>query len=165
MPKIILIAHNIRSCHNVGSVLRTADGFNVLRVYLTGYTPYPKAVNDPRMPHEANKIHQQIRKTALGAEESLSWDHAQDILKVIKGLRNDGYQIAALEQTPSSVHLNTFTPIEKIALIVGNEVNGLEKTVLDTSDIHLEIPMRGQKESFNVSVAAGIALYALSFST
>lgn len=163
MLEIILIAHEIRSTHNVGSMLRTADGLGVNNVYLTGYTPYPKSKNDPRLPHLANKITKQIAKTALGAEKMSNITHEEDIIKVIQELKSQGYQIIACEQAKSSISLGNYTPSSKVAVIVGNEVKGLDKNILDVVDKVVEIPMQGQKESYNVSVSAAIALYHLTY--
>lgn len=162
MPRIVLIAHNLRSCLNVGSLLRTADGLGIQHVYLTGYTPYPASENDPRMPHLARQITNRINKSALGAEHMVPWSHTDDIEPVIAQLRADGYHVVALEQTKQSVPLDQFHSDKSIALIVGREVEGVESDVLALCDQVIEIPMQGQKESFNVSIAAAIALYALS---
>jgi len=159
--KIILVVHNVRSAHNVGSVLRTADGLGLEAVYLTGYTPYPPSPNDQRLPHLAQKAGRQIHKTALGAEVAVRWQHEPDITKAIDKLRTAGYIVAALEQTNKSINLADFKPPDRLALVVGSEVGGLEKAVLELCDVHLQIPMSGQKESFNVSIAAAIALYHL----
>ncbi len=160
---INVIAHNIRSIYNIGSILRTADGFGVDKVYCTGYTPYPTQPNDSRLPHLSSKITKQISKTALGAEQSVQCVFAADVLKLIDSLNRDGYQIIALEQTANSVMLPHFRPAgAKIALLLGEEVNGINNELLKKCDIAIEIPMSGKKESFNVSVATGIALYAIS---
>lgn len=161
---LVLIAHNLRSCHNVGSLLRTAEGLGVSNVYLTGYTPYPMKKNDERMPHIAAKVHKQIQKTALGAEESVSWTHEADIFNAIAYLRISNYTIAALEQRDQSIDLTEWTPTPSIALIVGRETEGIEPEVLKACDITLEIPMSGKKESFNVVQAAAMALYHCRFS-
>ncbi len=161
MRAIVLIAHDIRSTHNVGSLLRTADGLGISRIYFTGYTPYPVETNDSRLPHIAHKLHRQIHKTALGAEDSVHWQHEEDIHVVITKLRAEGYRIAALEQTPDSIALPRYTPPEQIALLLGREVEGIEQTLLSLVDDTLEIPMFGSKESFNVVQAAAIALYQL----
>ena len=153
--------HNVRSTHNVGSILRTADGLGLEEVYLTGYTPYPPAQNDQRLPHLAQKAGRQIHKTALGAENTVRWQHESDITKAIDKLRAAGYGIAALEQTEKSINLADFKPPDKLVLVVGSEVGGLDKKILELCDSHLQIPMSGKKESFNVAVAAAIALYHL----
>jgi tRNA G18 (ribose-2'-O)-methylase SpoU len=163
MRDIILIAHNLRSCHNVGSLLRTAEGLGVREVILSGYTPYPSTASDTRLPHLASKIDKQIHKTALGAESSQLWRHAEDINSTLDELRKDGYLIAAIEQSPDSVTINTFTAPDKIALLVGREVEGVEPEVLARMDRILEIPMFGSKESFNVVQAAAMALYHCRF--
>jgi 23S rRNA (guanosine2251-2'-O)-methyltransferase len=163
MTTIVLIAHNLRSSHNVGSLLRTAEGLGVSRVVLSGYTPYPNQEHDERLPHIAQKITHQIVKTALGAELSQSWQHSEDISQVIKELRDEGFKIAAVEQTQTSITLPSFAPPEKLAIILGREVEGLEVEVLELCDYSLEIPMFGAKESFNVVQAAAMTLYHCRF--
>ncbi len=160
MPEIIIIAHNIRSTHNVGAIFRTAEGFGIHKIILSGYTPYPKLAKDTRLPHISEKLTAQIHKTALGAEEIVPFEHQEtpDLLS----LKQNGYRIVGLEQDDSSIDLRKYIPSEKIALILGEEVHGIEATLLDECEDILEIPMVGKKESFNVSVAAGIALYALT---
>lgn len=164
MRQIILIAHNLRSCHNVGSLLRTAEGLGVDKVILTGYTPYPLRAGDSRLPHEAVKINRQISKTALGADEHIAWEQQPSIEVVIDMLRRDGWTLAAVEQARGSIALPDFTPPSKVALLVGREVEGVEIDVLKLMDAVLEIPMFGQKESFNVVQAAAMALYHCRFS-
>lgn len=160
MSEIIVIAHNIRSTHNVGSIFRTCEGFGVKKLILSGYTPYPSVSNDPRLPHISEKLTAQIHKTALGAEEMVPFVHRE--LPNLESLRKQGYHIVGLEQHERSVSLAGYRPPEKIALILGEEVGGIESALLDHCEDIIEIPMQGQKESFNVSVAAGIALYALT---
>jgi 23S rRNA (guanosine2251-2'-O)-methyltransferase len=161
--KISLIAHNLRSCHNVGSLLRTADGLGLDSVYLTGYTPYPLKAGDTRLPHEAQKLHKQISKTALGAEASMEWAHDADVLSLVKRLQQDGYQVIALEQSPKAIPLLQFHAPQKVALVVGREVEGVEPAVLEACNKVVEIPMYGKKESFNVVQAAAMALYHFKF--
>lgn len=161
--EIVVIAHNIRSAHNIGSLLRTCDAMGVKEVILSGYTPYPKARHDDRLPHIADKVNGQIVKTALGAEKSQSWRHAPVIGEVLEKASKDGYTLCSLEQSKGSIALDKFKPPKKAALILGNEVAGLEKAVLDKSDYIVEILMLGQKESLNVIQAAAIALYAFRF--
>ncbi|HVO86772.1 MAG TPA: TrmH family RNA methyltransferase [Candidatus Binatia bacterium] len=163
MQKLILIAHNVRSAHNVGSLLRSADGFGLQKVYFTGYTPYPAAKNDSRLPHLAAKLEHQISKTALGAQNSIAWAHQPDIYKLIDKLRSRGYLIAALEQSKTAQALPDFYSGSDLALIVGREVEGIEPEVLQAVDTILEIPMLGKKESLNVASAAAAALYQLRF--
>lgn len=159
MVEFFLILHDIRSLHNVGAIFRTADGMGVKKIYLTGYTPEPC---DP-----FGKLRNDFAKTALGAEKYVEWEKTKNIGALIKKLKKENVFIASLEQSKNSVPLNH--PPRKMrsragfALILGNEVRGVPKSVLSKSDAVLEIPMQGIKESLNVSVAAGIALYALRF--
>lgn len=161
--KIVLIVHNVRSTHNVGSILRSADGFGVDYVYFSGYTPFPQTTNDPRIPHLAQKINNQIHKTALGAEESVCWEHTSHTKELFIKLKTKGFLIVALEQTKIAKPINAFQSHQPIALVVGNEVDGIDDQTLQLCDEHLEIPMSGKKESFNVAVAAAIALYCMKF--
>jgi tRNA G18 (ribose-2'-O)-methylase SpoU len=163
MSDIILIAHNLRSTHNVGSLLRTAEGMGIQKVFLTGYTPYPLHIGDERLPHLAQKLDRQIAKTALGAEKFIDWRHEPDIDVVLKELVAQNYALAAVEQSPSATFLPAFTPPAKLALIVGREVEGVEPEILAVCDHILEIPMAGRKESFNVVQAAAMALYHCHF--
>jgi tRNA G18 (ribose-2'-O)-methylase SpoU len=163
MRSIVAIAHNLRSTHNVGSLLRTSEGLGVECVYLTGYTPYPAIEDDPRLPHQASKTTRQIAKTALGAEKSQNCHQEEDIFTVLGQLKADGYIVVALEQTDASLNLSEFHAPDKIALIVGREVEGVEEEVIRLCDMTVEIPMFGQKESFNVVQAASMALYHCRF--
>lgn len=165
MQSLVLIAHNLRSTHNVGSLLRTAEGLGVARVYLTGYTPYPLAPHDERLPHLAAKIDRQIHKTALDAEQLVAWQQSSSLETVLAGLRAEGYSIAAVEQAANAIALPAFEPPEKLALLVGREVEGVEPEVLAACDQIIEIPMFGKKESFNVVQAAAMALYHCRFYT
>ena len=177
MPDIIIIAHNIRSTHNVGSIFRTAEGFGASEVILSGYTPYPDlslcvetptcAYNtstdlphDARLPHIREKITSQIHKTALGAEALVPFRYEET--PNLQTLRDIGYRIVALEQADASTNLRDYTTPTKVALLLGEEVHGIEAELLMQVNDIIEIPMVGQKESFNVSVATGIALYALT---
>lgn len=164
MEQIVLVAHNLRSAHNIGSLLRTAEGLGVDKLYLSGYSPYPLAPNDERLPHLARKIDRQIAKTALGAEKSIDWQHRSDINALLDDLKKQGFVIAALEQSPYSTKLNVFRPPDKLVLMVGREIEGIEPEILAVCDHVLEIPMFGRKESFNVAQAAAMALYHLRFS-
>jgi 23S rRNA (guanosine2251-2'-O)-methyltransferase len=159
--EIVVILHNIRSTHNVGSILRTADGFGVSRAYFTGYTPYPAQQDDTRLPHIRNKLTEQIHKTALGAEVLIPSEYRTDIGQLLDQIKSEGYQLVALEQSKDSIMLNDFEPERKIALLLGEETKGIPHDLLQLCDTSVEIPMFGKKESFNVSVATGIALYAL----
>ena len=163
MRSIVVIAHNLRSAHNVGSLLRTSEGLGVSKVYLTGYTPYPQSKSDERLPHIAKKVNKMVSKTALGAENQIKWSNRQDVLEVITQLKKDGYKVIGLEQTPKSISLPKFEPPEKIAIILGREVEGLEKDIINQCDGAIEIPMFGMKESFNVVQAAAMAIYHCRF--
>jgi 23S rRNA (guanosine2251-2'-O)-methyltransferase len=163
MRKLVLILHNLRSTHNVGSLLRTAEGLGVNEVIFSGYTPYPLQTKDSRLPHIARKLDAQIHKTALDAETLVPWRQSEDIFEVITSLKAADYTIAALEQTPTSQLLQDFTPPEKLVIILGREVEGVESEVLAACDTALEIPMFGKKESFNVVQAAAMALYHCRF--
>ena len=160
MPEIIILAHNIRSTHNIGSIFRTADGFGVKEIRLSGYSPYPTFPGDSRLPHLREKITHQIHKTALGAETTMPFSVSDS--PHIKELRASGYRIAALEQDASSVPLHEYDVPEKIALLIGEEVDGISPELLALCDDIVEIPMVGKKESFNVSVATALALYQFS---
>lgn len=159
MNQLILIAHNLRSSHNVGSLLRTADGLGLDKAILSGYTPYPLTSPDSRLPHLARKADGQIAKTALGAEKLFPWEHHETIETVISSLKAEGYKVYALEQTAGATSLVEFTAPAKLAMIVGREVEGLEPAILGLCDGAIEIPMLGKKESFNVVQAAAMALY------
>lgn len=166
--EIIVVLHNIRSCYNVGAILRTAEGFGVERVILSGYTP---RVHDPSLlPHLRDKLDREIHKTALGAEEMLEIYSSDDIKSELSRLKVQGWQIVGLENNIESNKLYTLGSDElsreitdKIVLVLGEEVNGIDYSLHDMIDLFVEIPMKGQKESFNVSVAAGIAMYSLLF--
>mgnify|MGYP001564560619 CR=1 FL=1 len=155
--EIAVILYNVRSLHNVGSVFRTADGAGVKVLYLCGFTP---SVVD-----RFNKTRPQIAKTALGAERFVHWEKVLKIDPLIRRLKDDGYMILAIEQAKKSLPYYAFKPKRgaKIALIFGNEVRGIPPAVLKKSDQILEIPMCGKKESLNVSVAAGVALFGIIY--
>lgn len=153
--ELYIIAHNIRSAYNVGSIFRTAEGLGVKKIYLTGYTPHPADSED----FDIKKSRRMISKTALGAEENVEWEGEENIFKVIENLKRDGVQIVALELHAKSQDIKDFQPKFPCALILGNEVLGVENDLLKYCDALVQIPMRGRKESFNVSVAAGIAMY------
>lgn len=160
--QISVVAHNIRSTHNIGSIFRTCDGFGVEHLYLSGYSPYPATENDTRLPHEIEKTSADIAKTALGAEKTVPFSHVSNITGTIDAFKAHGYTIVGLEQDSSAVSLSEFEAPQKIMLILGEEVEGITSEIRKHCDNLIEIPMKGQKESFNVSVATGIALYALT---
>ena len=151
----VLILHNIRSVHNVGSIFRTADAVGVAKIYLTGYTPAPL--------DRFNRERKDFTKVSLGAEKSVQWESALQLAPVLKKLKADGYEIVAIEQSGQSTPLFEYTPTagKKVAVIMGNEVLGISTQTLKYADHILEIPMHGQKESLNVSVAAGVALFQI----
>ncbi len=161
--EIVVIAHDLRSCHNVGSLIRTAEGLGVREIIFTGYTPYPLQSNDTRLPHLSRKIHSQIAKTSLGAEEHLESQYNPSLEIVITNLRAEGFEIVALEQTLDSVMLQSYIPNDKVALLLGREVEGISAENLKLTDKAVVIPMLGQKESFNVVQAAAMALYHCRF--
>jgi 23S rRNA (guanosine2251-2'-O)-methyltransferase len=146
LPVVVLL-DNVRSMHNVGSVFRTADGFAIEKVILCGITAQPP--------------HREIEKTALGATLALEWSYYEDTLVAIKDLRQNGYQIIAIEQAQESTMLNVFKPAsdQKYALIFGNEVNGVSDEVMKEIDHCIEIPQFGTKHSFNIVISAGIVLW------
>ena len=164
--KIILVLDNIRSTYNVGAILRTAEGFGVDKVILSGYTPrvHDKAL----LPHLRAKLDKEIHKTALGAEDMLEIYSSDDIIFDLKKIKKQGWQIVGLENnlhTPTLVKLNSPDVKERLSdsvvLILGEEVKGIDYSLHDIIDLFVEIPMKGKKESFNVSVAAGIAMYGI----
>ncbi|MBR2659313.1 TrmH family RNA methyltransferase [Candidatus Saccharibacteria bacterium] len=164
--EIVLSLHNIRSTYNVGAILRTAEGLGIEQVVCSGYTPSPLDPNT--MPHIAAKIERQIAKTALGAEKLVPITWTDDPKKLYKQYKANGYQIIGLENRINDGRKFTLgSPNllnrlrKKAVLILGEEVHGIDQSLYDDVDLFIEIPMVGKKESFNVSVAAGIALYAL----
>ena len=164
--KLILVLDNIRSCYNVGAILRSAEGFSVSQVILSGYTP---RVHDPELlPHLRDKLDREIHKTALGAENMLDIYSCDDIKTGLVKLKSEGWQIAGLENNiDKKTYLLGSKELEeklsdRVVLVLGEEVKGIDYSLHDIIDLFVEIPMRGQKESFNVSVAAGIALYGLT---
>ena len=155
---LIVILHNIRSCYNVGAILRTAEGLGVSEVILSGYTP---RVHDPKLlPHLREKLDKEIHKTALGAENMVKISSVSDVKSEITKLKNDGYEILGLENNvENTILMNDLKIQEKVVLILGEEVSGIPEDLYGLIDKFVEIPMRGKKESLNVSVAAGIAIY------
>lgn len=153
MHDIRLVLHNIRSAYNVGAILRTAECVGVSMVYLAGYTPDPV--------DRFGRCRKDIAKAALGAETMVHWKHEDDTALCVAGLKKDGVRVVALEQHPRSVPHHTYIPHEPMALVVGEEVHGIPEELIALCDDVIEIPLLGRKESLNVSVAAGIALYRL----
>jgi 23S rRNA (guanosine2251-2'-O)-methyltransferase len=144
---VVLVLDNVRSLHNVGAVFRTADAFALERLYLCGVTGQPP--------------HREITKTALGSTESVAWTHEATTLGAVQQLKEAGYQLIAVEQTTGSILLPQFQPVagQPLALVLGNEVFGVDDEVLALCDAAVEIPQLGTKHSLNVSVAAGVVLW------
>ena len=161
--KIIVIADDIRSSHNVGSLLRTCEGLGIEKVYLSGYTPYPISKNDNRLPHLAKRVTKRILKTSLGAEEFIDWEHIDNTYGAIKDLKAKGYQIVAVELTKDAIALNDFKMPRKVVFIFGNERTGISSKLLKSVDKIVCIPMLGHKESFNVVQSVAMVLYAARF--
>ncbi len=162
MKELGVILNNIRSCHNVGSILRTAEFFGFKKVWFVGVTPYPTLESDHRLPHISEKLDKQIAKVSLGAENNLDMEYCEDLSNLAKKLKDEGWYIAALEQDETSTSLNSFnTEKNKVAIVLGTEVTGLDKSDLDLMDEIIEIPRTGTKESLNVSVAFGIIAASL----
>ncbi len=165
--KLVLVLDNIRSCYNVGAILRTAEGFGVEKVILSGYTP---RVHDKNLlPHLREKLDKEIHKTALGAEDRLDVYSSDDILSELNKFKKQGWQIVGLENNIESDKLFELGDknlgehlSDKTVLVLGEEVHGIDYSLHEIIDLFVEIPMKGQKESFNVSVAAGIAMYGLT---
>jgi tRNA G18 (ribose-2'-O)-methylase SpoU len=155
--KLIVIAHDLRSAHNVGALFRTADGAGAAKLYLTGYTPRPALKK-----HFLTQAEKALAKTALGAEKALPWEYQEDVQELVSALKQEGYVLLALEQDARSADYRLPPPEGPVALLVGNEVEGLPEALLSQADRILEIPMRGTKHSLNVSVAAGVALYQIT---
>jgi tRNA G18 (ribose-2'-O)-methylase SpoU len=144
---VVLVLDNIRSAHNVGSAFRTADAFGIDRIYLCGICACPPSA--------------EIHKSALGAEQSVPWEHCDDTLAALQSLREQGYTLVSVEQSEGSVSLDAFVrePGRKYAVVFGNEVDGVQQGAVDLSDMVLEIPQWGTKHSLNVSVAVGVVLW------
>lgn len=144
---IIIILDNIRSLNNIGSFFRTADAFNIEKIYLCGITAIPP--------------HRDIQKTALGATETIEWEHVESTLELVQKLKEEGISIASIEQAQTTTLLQNIPSLNynKIALIFGNEVDGVDQKVIDNSDYIIEIPQFGTKHSLNVSVCAGVVLW------
>lgn len=151
--EIAVLLHDIRSTHNVGSIFRTADTLGVSKIYISGYTPTPL--------DKFNRPRKDIAKVALGAEKTISWEQIHNPNLLVKKLKKDGFQIVAVEQSEKSVDYKKVKIENKVLFIVGNEVSGMEKDMMSLCDVIAEIPQRGEKESLNVSVAFGVALFRM----
>ncbi|MDF1672395.1 MAG: RNA methyltransferase [Vicingaceae bacterium] len=145
---IIIVLDNIRSLNNIGSVFRISDAFLIEAIYLCGITAQPP--------------HRDIQKTALGATESVDWKYYNTTIEAIQELKTNNYKIASIEQAENSIMLNEFNPVnEKIAVVFGNEVKGVEQEVINQSDLVIEIPQYGTKHSLNISVSCGVVIWDL----
>ena len=146
---IVIVLENIRSAYNVGSVFRTADAFLLKTIYICGYTAHPP--------------HKEIKKTALGADETMSWKYFKNTWEAVDEMRNEGYKIFAVEQAEGSCKLQevNFDQQEKIAVIFGNEVTGVEQSTIQLTDGCIEIPQLGMKHSLNIATAAGVVVWEL----
>jgi tRNA G18 (ribose-2'-O)-methylase SpoU len=153
MKNICILLHNIRSVYNVGAIFRTADALGVSKIYLSGYTPTPL--------DRFGIMRKDFAKSALGAEKTMSWEYSKSPLKVINKLKDEKFKVIAVEQDKKSVDYKKAKIGSKNLIILGNEVSGVSKNLLLLSDVIVEIPMRGKKESLNVSVSAGIVLFRL----
>lgn len=145
--KVVVILDNVRSQHNIGSVFRTADAFRIERILLCGITATPP--------------NREMQKTALGATETVAWEYFEKTLQAVEQMRKDGYAILAIEQAKGSLALENFDPckFDKIALVFGNEVQGVDEAIVKDADSCIEIPQFGTKHSLNISVTAGIVLW------
>lgn len=150
---ISVLLHNIRSTHNVGSIFRTSDSVGVTKIYLSGYTPTPL--------DKYGKPRKDIAKVALDAEKIVSWEYILNPEKLIKKLKKEKYQIIALEQSRNSIDYKKVKVKYPVLFVVGNEVDGISRKILSLSDMVAEISMKGAKESLNVSVAFGVALFRI----
>ncbi|MFA6251282.1 MAG: TrmH family RNA methyltransferase [Candidatus Paceibacterota bacterium] len=149
----ILILPDIRSAINIGAIFRTADAVGISKIYLTGYTPRPT--------DKFGRIQKDIAKSALGAETWIPWEYKKTLIPLINTLKKNGYKIIAIEQDEKSIDYRKLKIKSKVAIIMGREVEGLPKNILNKCDVIAEIPMHGKKESLNVSVACGIALFRI----
>jgi|SRR6185437_10299742 len=152
--QLVCVLHNIRSVHNVGSIFRTADAAGVSKIILTGYTPTPL--------DRFGRERKDLAKVALGAEKTMPWAYIKNPPAAIKKLQEEGFDVIALEQDPRAENIFAFIPKHNIALVLGNEVRGVSNALLAKCDHIVEIPMHGKKESLNVAVAAGVALFTLN---
>ncbi len=151
--EVAVLLHNIRSTHNVGSIFRTSDALGITKIYLSGYSPTPI--------DKWGKPRKDIAKVSLGAEKSIPWEYEENPEKIIKKLKKEKYFVVCLEQSLKSLDYKKVKAGTHTLFIVGNEVDGISKEILSLSDVVVEIPMKGKKESLNVSVAFGVALFRM----
>lgn len=158
-PSLVFVLNNIRSAYNVGSIFRSADGIGVKKIYCVGYTPTPAEAGKQYLSFSEK----QIAKTALGAEQNIVWKKVSRFSTAVKQLKKEGYEIVALEQTEGDISYLDFAPRDqKAAIVLGREVDGISRHDLLLCDVIISIPMRGKKESLNVSVAAAVAGYGIT---
>ena len=150
---VAVLIHDIRSTHNVGSIFRTSDAVGVGKIYISGYSPSPL--------DKYNRPRKDIAKVALGAEKTIPWEYMSEPYSIIKKLKKDGFEIVGLEQSEKSIDYKKYKFTKPILFIVGNEVTGIDKKILSLCDKIIEIPMLGDKESLNVSVAFGVSLFRI----
>jgi len=151
--KKVVILDNIRSIYNVGSIFRTSDALGIDKIFLCGVTPAPT--------DRFGRARKDLAKVALGAEKDIAWEHLDDTKEIIKKLKKEGFQIIAVEQDKKSVDFKKVKPKYPVAIVMGNEVGGIDKKILTLCDVIAEIPMIGNKESLNVSVSFGIIGYRI----
>jgi 23S rRNA (guanosine2251-2'-O)-methyltransferase len=153
MKKAYILLHDIRSVHNVGSIFRTSDALGITKIFLTGHTPTPlDRFGNPR---------KDFAKVALGAEKTVPWEYSENAEDVILKLKKEGLRIVAIEQSPAAVDYKKIVVDRDTLFIFGNEVEGVSKNILELADAIAEIPMKGAKESLNISVAFGAAMFRI----
>ena len=158
--KVHIILPDIRSAYNVGSIFRSADCFGVEKIYIVGTTPSPV----DRWGRDSSGPQKEIAKTALGAEKTVVWEYVESLSPLLKKLKKEGFHIVAIEQDDRSISLQDFNTVntdERLVLVFGSEVGGLAKDILKKMNTVIELPMKGEKESLNVSVCAGVVMYEI----
>lgn len=151
--EVQVLIHDIRSTHNVGSIFRTSDAVGVGKIYISGFSPTPQ--------DKFGRPRRDVAKVSLGAEKTIPWEYTDSVIPLIKKLKKEGFEIVGLEQSEKSVDYKKFKSKKPILFIVGSEVEGMDKKILDLCDSIVEIPMLGEKESLNVSVAFGVAMFRI----
>jgi len=151
--QVFVILHDARSVYNVGAIFRTADAVGVSKIFLTGYTPTPY--------DRFGRVRKDVSKVALGAEETIPWEYVKSPTVLLKRLKKEGVEIIAVEQSPRAVDYKKVKVKYPVAFLYGNEVSGINKKILSECDVIAEIPMKGKKESLNVSVAVGVSLFGI----
>lgn len=149
----VVILENIRSAHNVGAIFRTAESIGIAKIYLVGYTPAPLDRFGRSVPD--------LEKTALGADKMVPWEQCEDMGALIQKLKADGFALVAVERRDDALDYKAYVPCDRVAFVFGNEVDGVSSEALAAADVVISLPMKGLKESLNVSVATGIVLYRM----